>query len=833
MKSYWKKRLTAIALVCLMVLMMVPETALSVYAADEDEILVGAEEIVEQDAEEAVELPEISEVYPETLEGSEEEFVEEDAEEVIIEDAPVILEEEAEPEIQSEVPEIIDAEIEVADPEAVDGIEAAEAEELTGAAATSATVVVKKEWADGAENHQNDTVTAEIWRGNTRVQTVTLSSSNGWRAEVTGLNASYTYTVRETLINSQSITGKYEATVQSSSRTEYVWAKKNYGNLTSGDIYAFTYTSNGTTYVFGANNSDDLIGSTDGLNSDGSPNSSISDNFMWDVSGSWRLHNKGRNKYLYIEHLIGGGGAGLQSSSSSVKLNSSGEIYIDGLFNVDTQLLANGSSIGTAFSSGSGSKFTPYLLTGIITVNEFTINNTKINNYKLVYDANGGTGAPTAQQSEPTTATSQAFTVSTTAPSRGDDYTFEGWATTSDATTANVGSTVTVTTSDPLVDGVYTKTIYAVWKAREKFYVYHTGAAGGNLETIYKDTLTGGKYDLTQNLTTDTLYGGYYLENGLTKPADGAAYDGSNWTFTNAETVLGTAITPVAGTTYYVKEVPITYLKPVTYILYDTTDKVEGASNCKGRLQRLFAMAAVDDEQYQSIGFDIGGVSGVTGYDKQSAYTEFVVTRGGQTYKTYTTSSLFGVQGKLAVANMSNLLQENLSYTMTPYWVTRDGIKVTSVYQYAQSIGNCYHYGWASPGITKAMTKPGSTLTPQTRTLNTRKLSVSRYLFNDDEPNPTEPVTPPETVEPTTEPTETVEPEPTTEPTETVETEPTAEPTEEPTTAPEEETVEPTPTETPVPTTAPTTTPTSSAKDNTTPSSVIGKLLKYLGSLFR
>ena len=825
MKSYWRKRLTAIALVCLMVLMMVPETALSVYAADEDEILVGAEEIVEQDAEvpeEAVELPEISEVYPETLEGSEEEFVEEDAEEVIIEDAPVILEEEAEPEIQSEVPEIYDEEIEVADPASVDA-KAAEAEELVGAAA-SAKIVVKKEWADDAQNHGSDTVTAVVKWGNTTVGTVTLESSNGWRAEVTGLDANRTYTVEETAINGEPITGKYEATVtKGTSSNTYVWVKKNVGQLTKEETYVFTYTYNGTTYALGSHWVGIVCafdGTTENLPTDWQPNNNIDSNHRWTVGTG----NDGNYSIVNDQHEF------------DVTYTAEGYLQIHRLLtNYWLHAGSNGNINENSRTTGRA-VFTPYEYTKVTTT-EYTITNTKINDYKLVYDANGGTGAPAAQTAS-TTATSQAFTVSTAAPSRGEAYSFEGWATTPNATTANVGSSVTVTTSDPQVDGVYSKTIYAVWKARDEFYVYHTGVDGGNIETRY---IGGSSNDLTLNLTENTLYGGYYLESGLTKPADGAAYDGSNWTFTNAEkTDPGTAISPVPGTTYYVKEVPITYLKPTTYVLYDTTDKDEGASNCKGRLQRLFAMAAVDDEQYSSIGFDISGVSGVTGYNMESAFTQFVVTKGGQPYKTYTASNVFKdvTQGNLAVANMTtDLLHETYSYTMTPYWITKDGIKVTSVYQYAQSIGNGYHYGWVSPGITKAMTKPGSTLTPQTRTLNTRKLSLSRYVFNDDEPDPTETVNPPETVEPTTVPTETVEPEPTTEPTteptETVEHEPTTAPTEEtvvPTAAPEEETVKPT--ETPAPTTAPTT-PSSSSMNNTTPSGVIAKLLRMLGSLFK
>ncbi len=727
MKSYWKKRLTAIALVCLMVLMMVPETALSVYAADEDEILVGAEEIVEQDAEvpeEAVELPEISEVYPETLEGSEEEFVEEDAEEVIIEDAPVILEEEAEPEIQSEVPEIYDEEIEVADPTVVDGVEA---EELVGASA--ATIVVKKEWSDGAEKHTHDTVTVSVKEGNTEKGPFTLSGSNGWQVSFAG-NANTTYTVDETQItsNGQNVTEQYKRSI--SNQSEYVWVKKPIGSeLIDGETYVFTYTDDSKTYAVGSQHNYFSLtpytfnGSSDNLPTDGQSNESIDANHRWTI---------GKNNSRY----------NITNNQTTFDVEYTTEGYLRVHRRAATNwLVANDEEIDEHPTSLYGrTVFTPYLRTKVTT---YTITNT------------------------------------------------------------------------PIV-----------------FHVYHTGTPGGKLDTIFIDSLNNNPYDLTLNLTENTLYGGYYLESGIkTKPAEGDAYDGSNWTFTTAEEVPGTAITPVAGTTYYVKEVPIQYLKPVNYILYDRNVKkatADGTQVCKGRLRKLFVMAAVDDEQYTSIGFDIDGGVGA-GYHNQSVYSDFVVTRSGQPYQTYTASGLFGVQGNLAVADMSDQLQEDNEYTVTPYWITKDQIKVTSAYKYEMSIGDGYHYGWVSPGITKVLRWNDSTLTPQNRTLNTRKLTVSRYMFNEDEPNPTETVTPPVTVEPTTEPTtaptETVEPEPTTVPTETVEPEPTAEPTVEPTMVPTE-TVEP------VPTTAPTT-PSSSSMNNTTPSGVIAKLLRMLGSLFK
>ena len=78
--------------------------------------------------------------------------------------------------------------------------------------------------------------------------------------------------------------------------------------------------------------------------------------------------------------------------------------------------------------------------------------------HKLIYDANGGTGAPGTETSGKTTNTSYTFTVSNTKPTR-ENYTFLGWADTADATAAqyNAGNEITVSG---------TKTIYAVWEMK-------------------------------------------------------------------------------------------------------------------------------------------------------------------------------------------------------------------------------------------------------------------------------------------------------------------------------------------------------------------------------
>ena len=80
----------------------------------------------------------------------------------------------------------------------------------------------------------------------------------------------------------------------------------------------------------------------------------------------------------------------------------------------------------------------------------------KANTYKITYNANGGSGAP----SEQTKTYGVTLTLSSTKPTRAN-YTFKGWATTSTATTAQYSAGGTFTTNAAT-------TLYAVWELAYK-----------------------------------------------------------------------------------------------------------------------------------------------------------------------------------------------------------------------------------------------------------------------------------------------------------------------------------------------------------------------------
>ncbi|MGN0241176.1 MAG: InlB B-repeat-containing protein [Candidatus Weimeria sp.] len=90
---------------------------------------------------------------------------------------------------------------------------------------------------------------------------------------------------------------------------------------------------------------------------------------------------------------------------------------------------------------------------------ENTINLTVTADYKLSYDANGGSGASAAEELKDSTEGSQEFTLSSTVPER-KGYSFLGWSENKDAKTADyrAGSKYTLTWPDTA------KTLYAVWE---------------------------------------------------------------------------------------------------------------------------------------------------------------------------------------------------------------------------------------------------------------------------------------------------------------------------------------------------------------------------------
>lgn len=210
------------------------------------------------------------------------------------------------------------------------------------------------------------------------------------------------------------------------------------------------------------------------------------------------------------------------------------------------------------------------------------------------------------------------------------------------------------------------------WKSESEddtnvFYVYHSGRpAASAIETVHITSyIEEHGYDLTRNRTKGTYYGGYALESGVTPSDD--AYDGSNWTWTTMETASGTAITPTAGVTYYVKELPSAYLR--AKILVFTTGT---------RITDFRPLSDLPDTNGSDLGWIFNDTDAIAYYGFYQSVTWVGIT--------HTVESEFGEYGakpggwlfSAKSTTIAPYLKAGTTLKVVPKLITDDGVTVVS-----------------------------------------------------------------------------------------------------------------------------------------------------------
>ena len=142
--------------------------------------------------------------------------------------------------------------------------------------------------------------------------------------------------------------------------------------------------------------------------------------------------------------------------------------------------------------------------------------------YTITYNANGGSGAPSSQ----TKTHGKTFVLSTTKPTR-TGYTFQGWATSSSATTAAYAAGGSYT-SDASI------TLYAVWKANTYAVTYNANGGSG---APANQTKTHG-ITLTLSSTTPTRTNYEFLGWAISAAATTATYSASGSYTSNSAVTL-------------------------------------------------------------------------------------------------------------------------------------------------------------------------------------------------------------------------------------------------------------------------------------------------------
>lgn len=227
-----------------------------------------------------------------------------------------------------------------------------------------------------------------------------------------------------------------------------------------------------------------------------------------------------------------------------------------------------------------------------------------------------------------------------------------------------------------------------VWFAyTQSFYVVHVqmdengqGKQVGETET-YPFT---GRFDLTAHVSQGYLYGGAFNSEACT-----VAYP-----FAEGET--GKSFTPTPGETYYIWEVPNTYLKPMALSCWE--------HNTEGQLDVIgfYMVSAIDRSLYKEAGFYVNSSRTTANQMTYEAIDEARTTvaslpegqsvafkgitinlkQEGQS-NSYTAASVvtgdkYGYMLCYGLDKDTYWPQAGASVSYYPYWVTLDGVEVTN-----------------------------------------------------------------------------------------------------------------------------------------------------------
>lgn len=253
-------------------------------------------------------------------------------------------------------------------------------------------------------------------------------------------------------------------------------------------------------------------------------------------------------------------------------------------------------------------------------------------------------------------------------------YTLDG-VTTKDVTAASV--TVSITNANREVWFAYTQSFYVAHVQMDE-----NGQAQqvGQTETHpFTDS-----FDLTAQVSQGYLYGGAFNSEACTEV----------YPFAEGET--GKSFTPTPGETYYIWEVPNTYLKPMALSCWE--------HNTEGQLDVIgfYMVSAIDRALYKEAGFYVNGTRTTANQRTYEAIDEDRTTvanlpegqsvafkgitinlkQEGQS-DSYTAASVvtgdkYGYMLCYGLDKDTYWPQAGASVSYYPYWVTLDGVEVTN-----------------------------------------------------------------------------------------------------------------------------------------------------------
>lgn len=224
------------------------------------------------------------------------------------------------------------------------------------------------------------------------------------------------------------------------------------------------------------------------------------------------------------------------------------------------------------------------------------------------------------------------------------------------------------------------------------------GTDGGS--TKHRVPKNGEKFDLTSVVTENYLYGGTFNEETCTTVHKDVQEQGNPM-----------ELNPTENATYYIWEVPDTYLRPANYYVWRNLPENGG----KETVVRLYPLTSVDRMLYKEVGFQINGTDYVSGTNNQEfddsvgsagtaqLYQMVKAVQNGQPYMTmYVNKGKINatavgtdvsedktvsgtpidegfIGGLRLPQNLFDQFAADTPVTYRPYWITQDGVKVLGV----------------------------------------------------------------------------------------------------------------------------------------------------------
>ena len=164
------------------------------------------------------------------------------------------------------------------------------------------------------------------------------------------------------------------------------------------------------------------------------------------------------------------------------------------------------------------------------------------------------------------------------------------------------------------------------------------------------------------------------------------------WTNSEAYTADGRTMTPKGGETYYLKEVPLYFLQPYLYAIYDMYDE--------NTVKDMYLLCNVDDNNYRDIGLFVEDIEAGSRTKLTVALTVTKIVQGEEVqdridFKTVAEASYFIVdnlaKGYVGVWH-PGVQAVGAQFSFTPYFITPDGITVEGCFQRNVDTGDGMYY---------------------------------------------------------------------------------------------------------------------------------------------